>query len=123
MCGRVSRPVRISGPSIARAERLWRAVPTCSIEVLRFRLGAARPRWGIRGVFCFGILVFEVGVAVQRRLKGFAESFSVFRADFRVGFCVLPYPLKAFDQVLWSISGTGENLAQRFPSYRLCQLA
>jgi|GEM_PF-114541 len=51
MCGRVSRPVRIFSLGIARAGRLWRAVPTCSIAVLGFPLVAARPRCGIRGVF------------------------------------------------------------------------
>ena len=41
MSGRVSRPVRIFSPIIAQAGRLWRAVPTCSIEVPLFRLVAA----------------------------------------------------------------------------------
>ncbi len=31
MCGRVSRPVQVFSPTIARAGRLWRAVPTRSI--------------------------------------------------------------------------------------------
>ena len=57
MCGRVSRPVRVFSPTIARAGRLWRAVPTCSIEVLHFCLVAAAGRAvivrGIRSVFFF----------------------------------------------------------------------
>ncbi len=37
----VSRPVRIFSAMIARAGRLWRAVPTYSIEIPRSRLVAA----------------------------------------------------------------------------------
>ena len=57
MCGRVSRPVQVFSPTIARAGRIWRAVPTCSIEVLHFCLVAAAGRAvivrGIRSVFFF----------------------------------------------------------------------
>ena len=44
MCGRVSRPVRIFSAMIARAGRLWRAVPTYSIETPRSRLVVAAGR-------------------------------------------------------------------------------
>ena len=56
MCGRVSRPVRISSLRIARAGRLWRAVPTCSIEAIRFCLAAAPAAlwnpWRFFRLFC-----------------------------------------------------------------------
>ena len=42
--GRVFRPVRIFSAMIARAGRLWRAVPTYSIEIPRSRLVVAAGR-------------------------------------------------------------------------------
>ena len=56
MCGRVSRPVRVFSPMIARAGRLWRAVPTCSIGVLHFRL-VASPGRAVKSVAFFGLEV------------------------------------------------------------------
>ncbi len=60
MCGRVSRPVRVFSPMIARAGRLWRAVPTCSIGVLHFRL-VAGPGRAVKSVaFLFSAFQFFV---------------------------------------------------------------
>ena len=60
MCGRVSRPVRIFSAMIAWAGRLWRAIPTYSIEIPRSRLvvAAGRTRESVAFFVLFQIVFF-----------------------------------------------------------------